>query len=162
MLTYFREVDCMDKDQLIYLLSNKMKLIRIEKGYTQDKMAEVLGISKKTLVQIEKGRTYASWTQIVALCALFRDSEIIESVLGDRPLEILETIAHEEIDVPKSKTLGGRVWWTEIKKMGAFRLQQNVISKHYRILDEQNYRWYSSFDKKEAMKRLEELASGTV
>ncbi|WP_044748387.1 helix-turn-helix transcriptional regulator [Bacillus alveayuensis] len=152
----------MDKDQLIYLLSNKMKLIRIEKGYTQDKMAEVLGISKKTLVQIEKGRTFASWTQIVALCALFRDSEIIESVLGDRPLEILETIAHEEIDVPKNKTLGGRVWWTEIKKIGAFRLQQNVISKHYRILDEQNYRWYSSFDKEEAMKRLEELADGTV
>jgi DNA-binding XRE family transcriptional regulator len=152
----------MDKDELIYLLSSKMKLIRTEKGYTQDKMAEVLGISKKTLVQIEKGRTFASWTQIVALCALFRDSEIIESVLGDRPLEILETIAHEEIDVPKSKTLGGRVWWTEIKKIGAFRLQQNVISKHYRILDEQNYRWYSSFDKEEAMKRLKELASGMV
>jgi DNA-binding XRE family transcriptional regulator len=139
-----------------------MKLIRIEKGYTQDKMAEVLGISKKTLVQIEKGRTYASWTQIVALCALFRDSEIIESVLGDRSLEILETIAHEEVDVLKSRTFGERVWWTEIKKIGTFRLQQNVISKHYRILDEQNYRWYSSFNKDEAMKRLEELARGMV
>jgi DNA-binding XRE family transcriptional regulator len=139
-----------------------MKLIRIEKGYTQDKMAEVLGISKKTLVQIEKGRTYASWTQIVALCALFRDSEIIESVLGARSLEILETIAHEEVDVLKSRTFGERVWWTEIKKIGTFRLQQNVISKHYRILDEQNYRWYSSFNKDEVMKRLEELARGMV
>jgi len=150
----------MDKDQLIYLLSGKMKLIRIEKGYTQEKMAEVLGISKKTLVQIEKGRIYAGWTQIVALCALFRDSEIIESVLGDRPLEIIETIAHDEIDVPKGKTFGGRMWWSEVKRLGAFRLQQNILSKHYRILDEQNYRWYSSFNKEEAIKRLEELARG--
>jgi DNA-binding XRE family transcriptional regulator len=45
----------MDKQEVINLLSSKMKLIRIEKGYTQDKMAEVLGISKKTLVQLKKG-----------------------------------------------------------------------------------------------------------
>ena len=150
----------MDKQEVIDLLSSKMKLIRDEKGYTQDKMAEVLGISKKTLVQIEKGWIQASWTQVVALCALFRDSEIIESVLGDSPLEVIETIAHEEIDVPKGKTLGGKVWWREIKRMGPFRLQQNLISKHYRILDVHNDRWYSSFDKEEALKRLEELAKG--
>ena len=57
----------MDKQEVIDLLSSKMKLIRVEKGYTQDKMAEVLGISKKTLVQIEKERTQANWTQVVAL-----------------------------------------------------------------------------------------------
>ncbi|PFB11956.1 helix-turn-helix domain-containing protein, partial [Bacillus cereus] len=42
----------MNKELIIELISMKIKLIRTEKGYTQDKMAEVLGISKKTLVQI--------------------------------------------------------------------------------------------------------------
>lgn len=42
-------------------------------------------------------------------------------------------------------------------KEGSFRLQQNMISQHYRILDDQDYRWFSSFDKSETVERLEEL-----
>jgi hypothetical protein len=37
-------------------------------------------------------------------------------------------------------------------------LQQNHISQHFRILDNEDYRWYSTFDKKDALKRLNELA----
>jgi hypothetical protein len=53
--------------------------------------------------------------------------------------------------------MGGKVWWNEILKQGRFKLQQNVISKHYRILDEEGYRWYSSLDKNEALARLKEV-----
>ena len=148
----------MDRDQVIELISNKMKLIRTEKGYTQDKMAEILGMSKKTLVQIEKERNLATWPHIVTLITLFRNSEIIESVLGDSPIEVIETIAHSEIDLPKEKTLGGRVWWREVDFMGRFRLQQNLISQHYRILDNKDRRWFSTFEEKEAHLRLQELS----
>lgn len=148
----------MNQDEAIILISNKLKLIRTEHNYTQDRMAEVLGISKKTLVQIEKGRTTAGWTVCAATCALFRESQVLSSVLGADPLEVLETIAHEKIDAPKDKTMGGKVWWKEIKMQGAFRLQQNVISQHYRILDEMDFRWYSSFDKEDALERLNELS----
>ncbi|OEF95872.1 helix-turn-helix transcriptional regulator [Desulfuribacillus alkaliarsenatis] len=147
----------MNKEHVIELLSNKIKLIRTEKGYTQDRMAEVLGMSKKTLVQIEKQRLLASWAHIVTLVTLFRNSEVLESVLGDSPIEVIETIAHEQLDNPKEKTLGGRVWWKEIDFKGDFRLQQNVISQHYRILDNKDRRWYSSFDKQDALVRLQEL-----
>ncbi|MFT4412974.1 helix-turn-helix transcriptional regulator [Fredinandcohnia humi] len=148
----------MDKEHVTHLLSEKMKLIRIEKGYTQDKMAEILGISKKTLVQVEKGRIQASWTVVVAVCALFRDSEILQATLGEDPIDVIEIIGRNGIDRAKERTLGGKVWWKDIQKTGRFRLQQNMISQHYRILDEQNYRWYSSFDKAEAQTRLRELS----
>jgi DNA-binding XRE family transcriptional regulator len=46
----------MNKNEFIKLLDGKLKLIRTEYGLTQDKMASVLGISKKTLVEIEKNR----------------------------------------------------------------------------------------------------------
>ncbi len=49
----------MDKDYITELISSKLRLIRTESRYTQEKMANVLGISKKTLVQIEKGRSTA-------------------------------------------------------------------------------------------------------
>lgn len=147
----------MNKEQVIELISGKIRLIRLEKGYSQEKMADVMGMSKKTLVQIEKGRTLSGWANVIAVCALFRDSEVLQSLLGDEPLEIIETIAHNGIDRPKEKTLGGKFWWKEIETRGGFIMQQNLISNHYRILDEDNYRWFSSFDKDETMKRLYEL-----
>ncbi|RBW69004.1 helix-turn-helix transcriptional regulator [Bacillus taeanensis] len=149
----------MNREQIIELLSNKLKLVRVEKGYTQDRMAFVLGISKKTLVQIEKGRSDAGWTTAVAMCALFRDSEVIQSVLGNDPIEVLETMAHEEVERPKQKTMGGHVWWSDVEIKNSFRLQQNLVSKHYRILDDEAYRWYSSFNEKEARQRFNEIST---
>ncbi|MEK3980029.1 helix-turn-helix domain-containing protein [Psychrobacillus sp. FSL K6-2836] len=147
----------MDKEYVIQLISLRIRMIRLEKGYSQDKMASIMGISKKTLVQIEKERVQAGWTIVIAVCALFHDSEILQSVLGDEPLEVIETIAHDGINRPKDKSMGGRVWWKEINSKGNFRMQQNVISQHYRILDDKNYRWFSSFDEDETNIRLNEL-----
>ncbi|MED4814324.1 transcriptional regulator [Bacillus atrophaeus] len=130
----------------------------MERGYTQEKMSEVLGISKKTLVQIEKERTLAGWAHVVAVCALFKNSEVLQSVLGDEPLEVIETVAHRSIDRPKGKTMGGKVWWREMKAKGDFRLQQNLISQHYRILDSYDDLWFSTFEKRDAIERLDELA----
>src|SRR5690606_38700285 len=106
----------MDKEQIIRMISAKMKLIRNEKGYSQDKMAEILGISKKTLVQIEKGRIQASWTTVVAVCALFRDSQIIQTALGGDPLDIIEIIGRNGIDRAKERTMGGKVWWKDLQR----------------------------------------------
>lgn len=147
----------MNERDVVNVISKKVKLIRHEKGYTQEKMAEVLGISKKTLVQIEKERTSATWTCVIAICALFRDSEVIQAALGEDPLEVIETLAHGKIDRPKEKTLGGKVWWKQIKKEESFILQQNVISKHYRIIDMDSYRWFSSFDKDETLMYFDKL-----
>ncbi|MGT4651596.1 helix-turn-helix transcriptional regulator [Bacillus cereus] len=151
----------MNKEHAIELISTKIKLIRTEKRYTQDKMAEVLGISKKTLVQIEKGRTNAGWTNTVAICALFRDSEVLQNTLGDDPLVVIETMAHNCTNNFKEKTLGGKVWWKQIQEKGNFRLQQNLISQHYRILDRQDYRWFNSFDLEETLNQLNKLATNS-
>jgi DNA-binding XRE family transcriptional regulator len=148
------------KEEAVVFLAKKMKLVRIENGYTQEKMAEVLGISKKTLVQIEKERILPSWTTVVAVCALFRESEIVRSSFGDDPLETITTIARDHIEYRKERTLGGKVWWKEIERKGIFRLQQNLISQHYRILDEEGYRWYSTFDKEAAREKLQLFAEG--
>ncbi|OAT83033.1 transcriptional regulator [Bacillus sp. MKU004] len=147
----------MKKEEVITIISDKLRLIRTEAGYTQDKMANVIGISKKTLVQIEKRRVDASWTAVIAVCALFRDSETLVSSLGGEPLEVIETLAREGVDFRKEKTLGGKVWWKEIKKSHEYVLQQNLFSKHYRILDRDHYRIYSSFNEEESENRFNEI-----
>jgi len=148
----------MTREEIIMRVSEKIKVLRAEVSYTQDKMADIIGISKKTLVQIEKGRVEAGWSTVVTICALFRETETIQFLFGDEPLEVLETVAHEGTDYRKEKTLGGKVWWREIERAGGFVMQQNIISQHYRILDEDDFRIFSSFEEQETKERLVELA----
>ncbi|WP_041123674.1 helix-turn-helix transcriptional regulator [Jeotgalibacillus alimentarius] len=150
----------MNKEQVIHMIAEKMKLIRVENGYSQDKMADILGISKKTLVQIEKDRSLPGWNTVVAITALFHQSEVLQHTLGDEPLEVIRLVTFEHADEPVSRTLGGKVWWKELHSTGGYRLQQNVISKHYRVLDQKHFRWISTFDEKEAYLRMEELSHG--
>ncbi|MGS2751081.1 helix-turn-helix transcriptional regulator [Bacillus zanthoxyli] len=147
----------MNKETVIDLISKNVRLIRLERGYSQEKMATVLGISKKTLVQVEKERTSIGWTNAVVVCALFKDSQILKHILGEEPFEVFETLAHDGMNTPKVKTLGGKMFWNEITKKGKFRVQQNVISQHFRILDDSEYRWYSTFEEEEVMNRFYEL-----
>lgn len=145
------------RDEIIMQVSEKLRLIRTEAGYTQDKMAEIIGVSKKTLVQIEKGRVLANWSTAVSICALFRETETVQFLFGNEPLEVLETVAREGIDIRKSKTFGGRIWWRVVSKRNGYILQQNILSKHFRILDERNYRIFSSIDEKLSRQRFKEL-----
>ncbi|KAF6549242.1 helix-turn-helix transcriptional regulator [Bacillus sp. EKM202B] len=149
----------MNKKTVIDLISKNARLIRLERGYSQEKMATVLGISKKTLVQIEKERRSIGWTNAVVVCALFKDSQILKHILGEEPFEVIETLAHDGMNTPKVKTLGGKMFWNEIAKKGKFRVQQNVISQHFRILDDSEYRWYSTFEEEDVMNRFHELTN---
>lgn len=148
------------RDEIILKLSEKLRLIRTEAGYTQDKMADIIGVSKKTLVQIEKGRALANWSTVVATCALFRESETIQFIFGNEPLEVLETVAREGRDYRQEKTLGGKIWWREVARQNGFILQQNIVSQHFRILDEEHFRIYSSMDEQSARLRFDELRKG--
>ncbi|WP_337873821.1 helix-turn-helix domain-containing protein [Exiguobacterium sp.] len=140
----------MQKSEFIGQVSRKMKLIRIESQHSQDEMASLLGISKKTLIQIEKERNEASWSTVVTLCALFNESEILIHLIGDDPVEFVKLIATANTYEPKEKTLGGRVFWHAIEEGPYFTLQQNIVSGHYRIIDLDYVRWYSTFDAENA------------
>lgn len=147
----------MKKEEFINMVDEKLKLIRNEKGYTQDKMAEVLGISKKTLVQAEKRRSSLGWAHAVALCTIFKDSEVLQMTFGGDPQDIILTLAFDGYEVGGHKTMGGRIWWKDITKMGNYQVQKNIISKYYRILDEEDRRMVSSFEEEYIYDRLKEL-----
>jgi DNA-binding XRE family transcriptional regulator len=137
----------MDRETLIAICSSKIRLVRKEFNLTQDAMADVIGLSKKTLVQIEKDRALASWTVVVALCALFERSEVLRMVLGDDPMALVDGAAFEGAVRPKGMTAGGKVFWHNIRKERMFTLQKHVLTGHYRIIDGHNRRWASAFDK---------------
>lgn len=148
----------MKRAEFIQKVNEKLKLIRIESNYTQDKMADILGISKKTLVQIEKGRGTLGWPGAVSVCTIFRNSEILDMTFGGEPQDIILSLAFTDYE-SNEKTLGGKVWWSNISSTDKFRVQQNIISGHYRILDCEDRRLCSSFDREYIKERLKELSA---
>lgn len=147
----------MDRKQFIEEMDIHLKLVRTEYGYTQEMMAQVLGISKKTLVEIEKGRSSLGWMGAVAFSALFAESRILSSLLGGEASDMVKALAFEGKKPFFVPTMGGKVWWRTIETGEKWLIQQNIISQHYRALDKENRRISFSFDLEELQKRVKEL-----
>ncbi|WP_411682133.1 helix-turn-helix transcriptional regulator [Clostridium thailandense] len=147
----------MTRAEFIEKVTSKLKLIRNERNYTQDKMAEILGISKKTLVQIEKGRGSLGWNGAVVVCSLFKDSEVLQMILGEDLEDIIISLAFGKSEGSYMRTMGGKVWWKDVEEKGNYKVQQNIISGHYRIIDEENKRICSSFEEDYIRLRIDEL-----
>jgi len=136
----------MERKQFIEICDLKLKLVRTESAFSQEKMAVILGISKKTLVEIEKGRSSLGWIGSVALCSIFYNSEVISGAFGGKPTDIILALAFEGREPNYSQTIGGRIWWQTIMENEAYIIQQNNISQHYRLLRADGRRIASSFN----------------
>ncbi len=147
----------MEKDTLIQVVSERLRLIRNEYHLSQEKMSEAIGLSKKTLVQIEKERTLASWTTVISVCAVFRKSEILQMSLGDDPLSLIDAVNFNHMILPKKLTGGGKVFWKTIEQKGKFKVQKNILTNHYRLIDGNQHRWLSSFDQAYVLKQCDVL-----
>lgn len=146
----------MTRDEFTATVNSKLKLVRTEYGLTQDRMAAILGISKKTLVESEKGRRSIGWTEAVALSSIFSQSTILRDALGEDYNEMVSALALNNVQVIYPSTMGGKIWWREIRKEKGYRIQQNLISNHYRLLDSKDRRLISSF----SLEEVEEYLGG--
>lgn len=147
----------MTRESFVAELDRQVKLVRTEYGFTQDVMAKVLGISKKTLVEIEKGRSSLGWTGAVALCTIFSGSQVLSGLLGGEAGDMIRALAFRDLKPVYPKTMGGKVWWRFVETRGSYTIQQNLISQHYRALDQEDGRVCSSFDLEEVRRRLADL-----
>ena len=147
----------MTRETFVAELDRQVKLVRTEYGFTQDVMAKVLGISKKTLEEIEKGRSSLGWTGAVALCTIFSGSQVLSGLLGGEAGDMIRALAFRDLKPAYPKTMGGKVWWRFVETRGSYTIQQNLISQHYRALDQEDGRVCSSFDLEEVRRRLAEL-----
>ena len=147
----------MTRESFVAEMDRHVKLVRTEYEFTQDVMAKVLGMSKKTLVEIEKGRSSLGWTGAVALCTIFSGSQVLDHLLGGEAGDMIRALAFQDLKPAYPRTLGGKVWWRFVETYGPYIIQQNLISQHYRALDREDGRVCSSFDLEQVRLRLKEL-----
>ncbi|MBQ8600839.1 MAG: transcriptional regulator [Clostridia bacterium] len=142
----------MNREQFISLCNRKEKLVRNELGYSQEKMSVLLGLSKKTLVEIEKWRASLGWQGAVTLCTLFQNTREITLAFGNDIPALLRAMTEEAaylspFESPYSK------WVTVLNKDGR-TIEQNTASQLYR-LREKGETVASSFELAELRKRVD-------
>ncbi len=124
----------MDRDEFVGTCNSKLKLVRAEYSFSQEKMALILGISKKTLVEIEKKRSSLGWSGSVVLCSVFSASQVLNDTFSANPLEIVHIIAFEKMEPEYKQANTFRIWWQTIIENDTYILEQNIVSQHYRLL----------------------------
>lgn len=136
----------MDRDEFIALCNSKLKLVRTEFSFSQEKMALMIGISKKTLVEIEKGRSSLGWSGSVVLCAVFSGSQILCDAFTQNPIDVFKNIAFENSEPNYRQANSYRIWWQTIMENEIYIIEQNIVSQHYRLLTKDNKIVASSFN----------------
>ena len=121
----------MDKKSFVQVLQKKMKMVRTEAGYTQDTMSETVGLSKKTLVQIEKERILPNWTTCLAICALFRDSQVLINSFGGDPLEIAQQLSRGIRAYPDDESES--LYWETLDTKDSLLIEYNKKNELYRV-----------------------------
>ncbi|HLR39665.1 MAG TPA: transcriptional regulator [Jeotgalicoccus sp.] len=133
----------MDREAFTKVIQSKFKIIRTEAGYTQDSMSQTVGLSKKTLVQIEKERIIPNWTTCVSICALFRDSDTLTSTFGGDPLELAQVLSRGNAFYPDY--LKESLYWETVEEKEGWTLQRNKMNDLHRVLNPENRPVHASY-----------------
>ena len=150
----------LEKDEFIGRCDRNLKLVRTEFSFSQEKMALMLGISKKTLVEIEKERSSLGWAGSVVLCTVFSESRILNDVFPDGMFDEIHTIAFEKTEPNYRRSRSNRLWWQTIKQNDKYILEQNIVSQHYRVITRDLRVVASSFDMEELEHLMNENKGG--
>jgi hypothetical protein len=76
-------------------------------------------------------------------------SEVLQGIMGGEAGDVIHALAFEDRHIQYPPTMGGKVWWRVIDEKDGIRLQQNYVTGHYRLLDKDDCRLISSFDRSE-------------
>lgn len=136
----------LDREEFISVCNSKLKLVRTEFSFSQEKMALMIGVSKKTLVEIEKGRSSLGWSGSVVLCSVFSASRVLCDTFSASPLEIIHNIAFEDSEPNYKQANTFRIWWQTVLQNDKYLIEQNIVSQHYRLLTSNCKVVASSFD----------------
>ncbi|MBR6793919.1 MAG: transcriptional regulator [Clostridia bacterium] len=141
----------MTRESFIALCDRKEKLVRNELGYSQEKMSTLLGLSKKTLVEIEKWRSSLGWQGAVTLCTLFQNTRGITLTFGSDIPALLRALTEDAAYLQPVESPYAA--WVPILELDGKTIEQNAASQLYRLRAE-GETLAASFELAELRKRM--------
>lgn len=75
------EIQEIDKDQLIGILTEELPVFRAKVGLSQDDLSNIIGISRQTYSSIETKKRKMSWNIYLSLILIFDNNEKTREML---------------------------------------------------------------------------------
>ena len=72
----------LDKEKLIANMTKNLIMLRTCLGFTQEELANKIGLSRSTIMAIENNRSKMTWTVFLALMLLFSKHEETDKLLN--------------------------------------------------------------------------------
>ncbi len=141
----------MTRESFIDQCNRKEKLVRNELGYSQEKMSALLGISKKTLVEIEKWRASLGWQGAVTLATLFQHTREITLAFGNDVPSLVRAMTENAAYLPPITSPYSK--WGQVLQIDGAVIEQNNASQLYR-LQKEGQTLGASFELAELRKRF--------
>lgn len=113
----------MGREELIQRVNDLAKLVHMEYGITREKMATILGIAKKTLVEWEKGPIKLGWAETVALATIFSQSRVLQNTFGGAMDPMIAAIALDGVEAKYPDSMSGKVWWSVVFEKSKYKIQ---------------------------------------
>lgn len=82
-----------------------LEQVRVEYNLSLEVMAKMIGVSKKTLIQLEKQRIILKWSEAVTICTIFRESTILNDNFDMDMLDLIKEISFNENKVKGVKII---------------------------------------------------------
>ncbi|MDD3122836.1 MAG: helix-turn-helix domain-containing protein [Candidatus Izemoplasmatales bacterium] len=142
----------MNTRDFIRIIGESLKLVRTEFDMSQQDIADVVGISKKTVIELEKGRIIPSWIICISICAMFDESKVLRNEFGDSPLEIIKLLSRTGLETNKDQK--NTIFWNVYLQDADFTVFKNIISEHYKLVDSHGKRVYSSFSEHNVIEKM--------
>lgn len=92
------------RDALIAKLQKELIILRIKADLTQEELASVIGLSRQTYCQIEKGNSKMAWSVYLALLLFFRSIPSTSELLTLLGIEV-EGILYDLNDSVRKKII---------------------------------------------------------
>lgn len=75
------EMQEIDKEKLITILTEELPVLRAKIGLSQDDLSDIIGISRQTYSSIETKKRRMSWNVFLSLILMFDNNEKTKSML---------------------------------------------------------------------------------
>lgn len=75
------EIQNIDKDKLIDILTEDLPVLRAKIGLSQDELAELIGISRQTYSAIETRKRRMTWNTFLSILLVFDNNEKTNAML---------------------------------------------------------------------------------
>lgn len=70
-----------EKEKLIDNMTDNLPMLRTRLGMTQEELAEIIGVSRSTVLSIENKKRDMTWNTFLSLMYLFTNNQVTDKLL---------------------------------------------------------------------------------